>query len=58
MVRLNRGAIRKVSTKLRFREWPGSQRVALQNDNRGDDGGNDQQIARMISAYGLPGFSS
>lgn len=58
MVRLNGGAIRKVSTKLRFREWPGSQRVALQNDNRGDDGGNDQQIARMISAYGLPGFSS
>lgn len=56
MVRLSGGRVRKVEKKLRFREWPGSQRVALQNDNRGENGGNDQQIANMISAYGLPGF--
>lgn len=56
MVRLNGGTVRKVGPKQRFYEWPGSQGVALQNTNRGTDGGNDQQITRIVDAYGMPGF--
>ena len=56
MVRLNGGTVRKIGARMRFREWPGSQATALQNSNRGDTGGNDQQIANIIGTYGLPGF--
>jgi hypothetical protein len=56
MVRLNGGTVRKIGEKLRFQEWPGSQAVALQNSNRGDTGGNDQQIAKMVEHYGMVGI--
>jgi hypothetical protein len=54
MVRLNGYAVRKVSGWIRFYEWPGSQGVALQNSNRGQNGGNDAQIANLVRAYGIP----
>ncbi|WFU07157.1 hypothetical protein QA648_35210 (plasmid) [Rhizobium sp. CB3171] len=55
MARLNGASIRKVDGWIRFYEWTGSQRVALQNSNRGQNGGNDVQIANMVRAYGVPG---
>ena len=54
MVRLNGAKVRKVSGWIRFYEWSGSQAVALQNGNRGNNGGNDAQIANLVRAYGLP----
>lgn len=54
MVRLNGGTVRKVGPKQRFYEWPGSQGSALQNNNLAN-GGNDQQLARIIEVYGIPG---
>lgn len=55
MVRLNGAHVRKIGPRRRFYEWPGSQGVALQNSNRGGDGGNDQQIANIVRVYGLAG---
>ena len=57
MVRLNGAAVRRVSRWIRFYEWTGSQGVALQNSNRGENGGNDAQIANLVRAYGMPGTS-
>jgi hypothetical protein len=57
MVRLNGAQVRKIGPKRRFHEWPGSQGVALQNSNRGGDGGNDRQIANIVNVYGLPGIN-
>ncbi len=57
MVRLNGAQVRKIGPKVRFHEWPGSQGVALQNSNRGGDGGNDRQIANIVNVYGLPGVN-
>jgi hypothetical protein len=57
MVRLNGAQVRKIGPRRRFREWPGSQEIALQNSNRGGDGGNDRQIANIVSVYGLPGIN-
>lgn len=56
MVRLNGAQVRKIGPKVRFHEWPGSQGVALQNGNRGGEGGNDRQIANIVGVYGLPGI--
>jgi hypothetical protein len=53
MARLNGATVRKVGPKRRFYEWPGSQGVALQNNNRGSDGGNDRQIAYIVAEYGV-----
>lgn len=55
MARLQRTPIRKVSRWIRFYEWNGSQEVALQNSNRGLNGGNDAQIDNLIRVYGFPG---
>jgi hypothetical protein len=55
MARLNGAAVRKVDGWIRFYEWSGSQDVALQNSNRGENGGNDLQIANLVRAYGIPG---
>jgi hypothetical protein len=54
MVRLNGATVRRVSRWIRFYEWSGSQGVALQNSNRGDNGGNDAQIANLVRVYGIP----
>ena len=55
MARLQRTPIRKVPRWIRFYEWSGSQEVALQNSNRGSNGGNDSQIENVIRVYGFPG---
>lgn len=54
MVRLNGASVRKVDGWIRFYEWSGSQGVALQNTNRGDNAGNDAQIANVVRSYGIP----
>ncbi len=57
MTRLAGNKVRKVGTRSRFYEWPGSQGVALQNTNRAGGGGNDRQFAAIIERYGIPGFA-
>ena len=56
MARRNGALVRKVGPKRRFYEWPGSQGVALQNTNRGFGDGNDRQIEKIVSVFGLPGL--
>lgn len=48
-----RRSFRHVTAPRRFRQWPGSQTVALQHSNV-KQGGNDKQIAAMLAAFGLP----
>jgi len=54
MARLSGAAVRRVGPNRRFREWPGSQAVALMNVNFVDGSNNDEQLAAIIDAYGLP----
>lgn len=54
MARLNGAAVRRVGPHQRFREWPGSQEVGLLNVNFLNGSNNDDQIARIVAAYGIP----
>ena len=54
MVRLSGATVRRVGPRRRFREWPGSQEVALMNVNFVNDSNNDRQIAQIVEAYGIP----
>lgn len=54
MARLSGATVRRVGPRRRFREWPGSQEVALMNVNFVNDSNNDRQIAQIVAAYGIP----
>lgn len=51
MARLAGTAHRRIAGRFDVIEWPGTQKVALQNDNRLADG-NDRQIRAMEARYG------
>lgn len=54
MAAINQCRIRRVGDNKKLIVWKSSKATSLWHTNKRAEGGNDQQIANMIKAYGLP----